>query len=305
MICKTLSTANLPKRTVCSLVSYNNCLYLFGGLSKYHQASNELYQFHDNKWKLIHTKNAPARLFHTAIVYNHEMIIFGGTDLFEWYSEIWSLNFHSLEWKMVKTKNDPPPQSIYTATLYKDKMFIVSSINDVKCFALDLISLKWEELVGRDVPDTPPGRKCFYYDGKLYVISFQRGVGKQCVSLDLKSMRWTEVFLRDKRVFLNDFHITVFGEMAYVFGGGDHKYCKLYEMKLSTRAPLFTEVRVSMPVNIIEPIEFAVFGGSLVVYGETSTDVQGKLVEFVLEDRKLQKQIKMRLEENDFIDVLF
>lgn len=117
-----------PGRHSHCAVVYQNCMWVFGGISDGKQMEDLWYfDFTKNSWFLVPStpKNWPAsRWGHTAVVYSDEMYIFGGyTDSYS--NELWRFSFSKLKWSLVETKGDMPlPRQFHSAVTFEDSMFV-------------------------------------------------------------------------------------------------------------------------------------------------------------------------------------
>ncbi|XP_068621269.1 F-box only protein 42 [Battus philenor] len=125
-----LATGTYPvPKAYTSMVSYKNCLIVFGGwtypsLSQYYQNVTMFNDIHfycvnTNKWILINASNPPPQMAgHSACIKGDEMIVFGGLMMpaaqnyqIQCSNDIWVLDLITFSWrKQPTTRSKPSPR---------------------------------------------------------------------------------------------------------------------------------------------------------------------------------------------------
>lgn len=130
-----------------SMVSYQDCFYIFGGSfddDLFHQGydfyAKNIHEFNTvtQEWKMIEVKgNVPLKRFkHSAVVVGNNMIIYGGNStIFEdVYNDVWSLNFETWKWKEIKIKksdNIITSRASHSACSLENSMYVFGGTNNI------------------------------------------------------------------------------------------------------------------------------------------------------------------------------
>ncbi|KAF7994345.1 hypothetical protein HCN44_003817 [Aphidius gifuensis] len=158
-----------------SVVSYKDCLYVFGGELGFSAGTETplwIYTVKTNCWRKIKAQRGCAvprgRRGHTALVHRGQMLIYGGyQDLRGSSSELWSFHFETESWHLLSSSsssssggsnnnnsnnnNDgsfgPAPRHKHTAILDCDSMYIYGGMTDLQerndCWKWDINTCTW------------------------------------------------------------------------------------------------------------------------------------------------------------------
>ncbi|KAH3742736.1 calcium-binding protein [Pelomyxa schiedti] len=113
-----------------SVVTYNNNLWVFGGVNGFGQVVNTLWCYDPDKITQVNASNPPpARRGHTAVVGIEKMWIFGGKDDTAvpaiLYNDIWMYNFGFNNWTQIPVVNPIPEQREgHLSSIWSDYIYI-------------------------------------------------------------------------------------------------------------------------------------------------------------------------------------
>lgn len=174
---QTLNPATSPEaRSGHSMVTINNQVYMFGGLSPAGSAQNDLWQFQKeaSNWEaIVAGAPPPARQSHTAVGVDDKMYVFGGLDSDNTHlGDLWVYDTSTSSWSQAPA--GPEARAYHNAASMNGKMVIFGGLgtdwqerSDV--WVYDPQSSSWTQ--GADFPGgTGYGESTAVAGGKMYVM---------------------------------------------------------------------------------------------------------------------------------------
>ena len=170
-------TGNSPKnRMMCTMVYYQESLYLIGSLNYLSDEDSALFRYDLNtdEWEILETigERPSARSFHSAFVYNSEMFIFFGgiSEILRATSEIYKYNFERKIWTQLTNPSDMI-RILSGTVLIGSKAYFLYGRNELAIYnSIFSIDLSTDPLVITEISEnhlSPPER----YSHCAYVIN--------------------------------------------------------------------------------------------------------------------------------------
>lgn len=122
--------------------------------------------------------------FHTAVCWDNKLYVYGGIpdmdaafslEKKDFSSDLWILDLATNEWRRKKTSGGGPLVTRHTAVLHEDQMFVFggegpsSENNTHRLSILNLRTLRWENIRGRNQPRARSEHCAVAYNGRMYV----------------------------------------------------------------------------------------------------------------------------------------
>ncbi|KAN0037006.1 hypothetical protein ACTFIV_002334 [Dictyostelium citrinum] len=241
----------LTARHSYSMVSYGECIYIFGGIGlndeKETVVFNDLYEYNTitDEWKLITppTSTPPTpqestfipekRWGHSGVVYNDNMVIFGGMgQSVTFYPTILLYNFKSKLWSRVSVKNNIPSQvprgrQYHTSSIINDKLYILGGYDGAVCptdmFQFDFITNLWSIVPCNNNNGNHIIVRCgtsVVFDNKIYLFGGRnKAVSNSLHEFNPSTQMWKEIKLINRPSPRQYSTCFIYSNNFYIFGG--------------------------------------------------------------------------------------
>lgn len=141
---------SLPiRRTDHSIVSYEDNMYIFGGLGekKLILADFQKFNVRNYCWKAILSEGVPIkqRFGHVACVYSGSMFVFGGWDGKKCLNDLYQYSFITNIWYELKNSGEQPsPRYRHEGVVFRNSFFIFGGVNESQTRFNDLYQFSFE-----------------------------------------------------------------------------------------------------------------------------------------------------------------
>ena len=231
---------NPSARVFCSIVFYNNSLYLTGYASFSLDPQNDIYKFDLDKeiWELIEVngQKPSPRLGHYAVVHNDEMVIIYGfvEETLDDFTEMYKFNFETKTW----TQNEQFRGNIVVgASMAKvnSKVYLLYGRSGSKVYnSIQVIDLDEEFPVANKITQdflSPParanhcavviGQYMYMFGGDYYDNNREKGYFNDFWRFDLEGLFWEPIIISGTQPFnRGDYACCKLGaDRIAVFGG--------------------------------------------------------------------------------------
>jgi len=191
-------------------VSYNGCMYIFGGAQNFSQVFNDVHEYNPqtNNWTRLKTSGArpTKRSDASAVIYNDSLIIFGGCDILDQIcDDIYLMDFKSKHWHEIQVYPGgyiPRARCQHSAVIYKDEIIIFGGLcghneflNDVNKFTFKTFSWTKVECSGK-IPSSRSSHSAVVYENNMFIFGGSKHdeiIGGQLFVLDLDCFKWKQI----------------------------------------------------------------------------------------------------------------